>query len=1045
MKKSIFILLSLFMIVSSCTNPDQNKIFGVTHLQVEHLTNPLAICEKQPNFSWRLQVQGDNVLQEAYSIEVSTGAEEIWKTGKIESGKSVNIQYEGPALESNKTYTWKVSVFASNGKKYTSETARFETGLLVVADWKGKWIGKPTKKDSLKYKLDQLYWIWYPEPNSEGAVPKGKRFFRKQYSIPPIEDIQEAFFIFSGDDKVSLFINGKKAGKSQWLKNNEVNVLEHLKTGNNFFELEVFNQWGTAGVIGQLYIKNKEGKNIYLSTDDTWLTSKNKTTWGKAKIIAKVGEGKGREWLNENMFIPPKIEPAAYLRKPFELDKTVKEARLYATALGVYNIYMNGTKVGNAHLAPGWSDYNDRVLYQAYDVTSHLQNGKNTIGAILGDGWYAGTIGWGHMRNHYGTYPLYFLAQLKITYHDGTEKIITTDNSWKSSTGPILVSDFLDGEIYDFNKEMPGWCKNEFDDSGWEPVVTKNIGENIMAHPGPPMKIVKKLKPIEIMEPKKGTYVVDMGQNLVGWIKMRVTGAKGDTITIGHAEMLNEDSTIYTENLRSAIAVDQFILKDGEQTLEPHFTFHGFRYISISGCKTKPAPDDITGMVLQSNTPRTGHFECSNELINKIYHNALWGQMGNFISVPTDCPQRDERLGWMGDAQVFVKTACYNMDVCPFFNKWMYDVVDAQAKDGGFSNVSPRLVATQNGAPAWGDAGIIVPWTVFQFYDNKAILTKHYDHYVAWVEYIKKNNPGLLWKNNRDGDYGDWLNTDAVTDKEVLATAFFAYSTNLLAKIAETLDKTEDAEKYRNLFEKIAEAFVNEYVDEDGKIRGHTQTAYVLALKFELLPEEMQEKAVKHLVDLIKEHDMHHSTGFVGIGHLLPTLTKYGHNNIAWQLISNNTFPSLGYMVENGATTIWERWDGWTHNKGFQNAGMNSFNHYSLGSPVEWLYTHALGITPASPGFKKIHIQPWPDNDIKWAKGSVETVYGKITCHWKTEGEQFTVTIEIPDNTSAEIHLPCTDVQAPVETEKSDSKFSISKVGSGKYTFTGKLNKEIIK
>ncbi|MFQ5790355.1 MAG: family 78 glycoside hydrolase catalytic domain, partial [Acidobacteriota bacterium] len=748
---------------------------------------------------------------------------------------------------------------------------------------------------------------------------------------------------------------------------------------------------------------------------------------------------------------PDSPGPSPYLRKELSIRGAVRRARLYATALGCYELHLNGERVGNDVLTPGWTDYRRRIQYQTYDVTSFLQEGENVLGAVLGDGWYAGSIGWEGKRYHYGPYPLAFLAQLQIDYSDGRRELVATDGSWKGSTGPILASDFLIGETYDARLAIPGWSESDFDNSTWQAVsVLPPPGAVLVAQRSPTVQRTQELVPVGRLEPAPGVHVYDLGQNMVGWARLRVRAETGTRLELRFAEMLQPDGNVYTENLRRARSTDVYIAKGGElEVFEPHFTFHGFRYVEVRGYPGEPPLGAVTGIVVHSATTPTGSFETSSTMLNQLQSNIVWSQRGNFLSIPTDCPQRDERLGWMGDAQIFAPTACFNMDVAAFFTKWMQDVVDAQSAEGGFSDVSPRLIVTTDGAPGWGDAGVIVPWTHYQCYGDKRILERHYRPMQKWIGYIHRANPDLIRKNRLNNNYGDWVAIGAETPKELLATAFFAHSTRLLAKIARVLGYETDAAYYESLFEQIKLAFNREFVDEENRLRGDTQTAYVLALRFGLLSEERRVAATGRLVEKIEEKTGHLSTGFLGVRHLLPALTENGRLDMAYRLLMNDTFPSWGYEIRNGATTIWERWDGWTEEKGFQDPGMNSFNHYAFGSVGEWLYEHVagIGLDESRPGYKRILFRPRPGGGLTHARATHRSLYGTIESAWRKDGSRFELTVEIPVNTEALVYVPVSEGGSVEESglalEQADGVtllrredgYVVLAVGSGKYTF----------
>jgi alpha-L-rhamnosidase len=752
------------------------------------------------------------------------------------------------------------------------------------------------------------------------------------------------------------------------------------------------------------------------------------------------------------------LAPSPYLRKEFPLDKPVRRARLYATARGVYELHLNGSRVGDDVLAPGWTDYDRRVQYQTYDVTPLLAEGQNALGAVLGDGWYAGFVGFDpkHRGALYGARPQ-LLAQLDVEYEDGSKERIATEGSWRCSEGPILHSDLLMGESYDAREEMPGWSDPGFDDSAWYGVKAEEIGDtNLVAQPDGGIRVTEELGAKSVTEPEDGVYVFDMGKNMVGWVRLRVEGEAGTEITLRHAEALNPDGTLYTTNLRAARASDRYVLKgDGEEVYEPRFTFHGFRYVEVTGYPGEPQPEAVTGRVVHSATPPTGSFECSNQMVNELQQNILWGQRGNFLSVPTDCPQRDERLGWMGDAQVFVRTASFNMDVAAFFEKWMADVEDAQSPEGAFPDVAPLLTGSglmdlSRGAPAWGDAGIIVPWSIYRTYGDTRIVERHYDAMARWMEYLHEANPDLIRKNRMGNNYGDWLSPRGDhTPKHLLATAYWAYDAKLMAEMAEAIGRTGDAKEYRSLSQRIAAAFNEVFVSPDGRIEGDTQTCYLLALHMGLLPEDHRPAAAEYLVRTIEREDWHLSTGFVGVGYLCPVLTETGHTDVAYRLLLNDTYPSWGYTIKNGATTIWERWDGWTEENGFQSPNMNSFNHYSLGSVGEWLYRYVAGIDLGSPGYGHIVIRPRPGGGLTYARGEYDAVRGRISSSWKIEDGRFSLEVLIPPNTTATVHVPSTEGVSEggrpvgevgdVEHLRAEDGETILSVGSGRYEFSGRV------
>jgi alpha-L-rhamnosidase len=777
------------------------------------------------------------------------------------------------------------------------------------------------------------------------------------------------------------------------------------------------------------------------------------------RVAYRLGGKDGELVVREGQTLSLPDAPLPYLRRSFTLAaKTVRRARLYVTALGLYEVRLNGARVGDHLLAPEWTDYAKRVRYQSYDVTRMLRRGgPNTLAALVGDGWYSGHIGNGGYR-HWGTVPA-LLAQLEIEYADGTAERVVTDENWKTRPGPVLSSDFMLGEEYDARREVKGWDRPGLDERGWAPAAVRDEAPRPLdGQSNEPVRQTGTLTPRSVKEAAPGRWVFDLGQNMVGVVRLRVKAPAGTRVTLRHAEMLNPDGTPYTANLRGAPSVDVYTCRGGGrrgEVWQPRFTFHGFRYVEVSGLPagTKPSKNDVTGVVIGSDTPEAGTFACSDPRLNRLQENIEWGQRGNFLSVPTDCPQRDERLGWTGDAEVFVRTATHNADVAAFFTKWLVDLDDAQLPDGRFTDVAPHTMGDNfTGAPAWGDAGVICPWTVYLAYGDRRLLERHLPAMERWVEWCRAHSTGLIRDRDRGNDYGDWLSIGADTPKDVIATAFFAHSTDLLARAERAVGRTEQAERYEGLFNDIRDAFGRAYVAPDGRIKGDTQCVYALALRFDLLPEPLHPTAARHLEDDVRAKGWHLSTGFVGVSHLLPVLAEAGKSDTAYRLLTQDTFPSWLFSVKHGATTIWERWDGWTPDKGFQNPGMNSFNHYSLGSCGEWLYEGVAGIAPdpEAPGYRHVVVRPRvvPDGGLTWAKASYRSLRGTIKSGWSLKGGLLTLDVTVPPNVTATVYVPTADPAAVRESGRpadaaegvtllrTEEDAAVFRVGSGTYSFT---------
>jgi alpha-L-rhamnosidase len=1042
-------------------------------LRCEYFDNPLGIDAAKPRLSWIIEArekQARAVRQTAYQIIVSSTESllaadrgDLWDSGKVMSDETTAIAYAGKPMKSRQGVWWKVKVWDEAGRDAGfSRPAYWEMGLLNALDWQAKWIGVPTSDGEASLSKNAR-WIWAAsDGNASQSAPVGERFFRRQFDLPADRGFQEARITITADDQFTLYVNGREVGKSSgetdaWRKPLTVDIKPFLKVGANVIAVAARNTGNTpgpAGLAATLRVRfTGGGTPLELNTDrnwkanassqDGWQNVTGTDEWPVAREVARMGQG---PWGNPS---GGGVGPGRYVRKTFTAKGAIYRARLYGTAMGIYEATINGKRVGNDVFAPGWTDYKKRVQYQTYDVTPLLKRGENAIGIAFADGWYAGHVGLAG-RGVYGPTP-YVCAQLQIEYMNGETEILGTDETWKGTVaGPVVTSDMLMGEVYDARKEMTGWDAPGFRDTNWTAAeVTTDVAVPREAERGAAVRRYEELPTLTVKQPKAGSYVFDVGQNLVGWARLKVKGPAGVKVTLRFAEMLNPDGTIYTTNYRSAKCTDEYILKGDRngETFEPHFTFRGFRYVEVTGWPeaTAPTPKAITGIVVHSNTPRVGTMETSSPMVNQLLKNIDWGQKGNFVSVPTDCPQRDERLGWMGDAQIFVRTATYNRDVAAFFHKWLVDVDDAQSPAGAFPDVAPRVAAGE-GTAAWGDAGVICPWTAYIAYGDTRFLSDHYPAMVRWVEYCQKNSKELI---RPAAGYGDWLSIKADTPKDLLATAYFAYSTKLTAKAARVLGKQEDAAKFEELFGQIKAAFNKAFVAEDGRVKGNTQTGYLLALSFDLLPTEKRAAAARHLTEDIASRNNHLSTGFVGVGYLCPTLTETGNMTMAYRLLNNETFPSWGYSIKQGATTIWERWDGWTHDKGFQDAGMNSFNHYSFGSVGEWLYGSVAGIDtdPAKPGYKHILIQPQPGGGLTYTRASYDSVRGVIATDWKQEPTRFLLNVTVPPNTTATVRIPATDASKVTESGKAtagatgitllraDSGFVSYRVGSGTYRF----------
>ena len=763
------------------------------------------------------------------------------------------------------------------------------------------------------------------------------------------------------------------------------------------------------------------------------------------------------KWI-EAGFAEDATRPAILFRNQFSINKKITSATLYITAHGMYEVQLNGNKVGDAYLTPGWTSYNKRLQYQVYDVTNMLSNGNNAIGATVGNGWYRGYLAWEDNKNIYGS-KLGLLAQLNITYSNGTSETIVTDEKWKSSTGAIKSVEIYHGETYDAREEKSGWSKTGFNDAGWKGVNLPTVAfNNLIATENEPVKKHETFKAIKLFTTPAGEKVLDFGQNLVGWVVVNVSGNAGDKIVIKHAEVLDKAGNFYTENLRAAKATATYILKGGApESFEPHFTFYGFRYIKIENYPGEIKPENFTAVALYSDMKPTGTFTSSNELINQLQHNIQWGQRGNFLDVPTDCPQRDERLGWTGDAQAFSRTATFNFGVNNFFLKWMKDVAADQGADGKIPFVIPNVLGSgAGGSTGWADVATIIPWNIYLAYGDKKILENQYPSMKAWVKYMTDSSKNDLW--NTGFHFGDWLfyrpsddndGRSAVTDKYLIAQCFYANSVQLLINTAKVLNNTADEAIYKALLKKVKDAFLREYLTPNGRLISGTQTAYVLALNFDMLPENLRTQAAERLAENVKSYGNHLTTGFLGTPYLCHVLTRFGYTDIAFKLLLKEDYPSWLYPVKMGATTIWERWDGQKPDSSFQTPGMNSFNHYAYGAIGDWMYRILVGLDTYEDGvgYKHIKIMPHIGGGFTNADASLQTYYGTVSSGWKIENDKLLMDIEIPANATATVYVPAANAGTITESGKAvstltdvkvsgtENGYVLLQVGSGKYHF----------
>jgi alpha-L-rhamnosidase len=1025
----------------------------ITRLTCEFRTDPLGIDNPRPHLGWVLESSVRGSAQTAYRILVSSSPSllaadsgDLWDSGKIPGDRTTSIQYEGRPLVSHQLCYWKVMAWENGNPGPWSTASLWSMGILSSADWRGDWIGWDAPRANERSAVFAgAHWIWHAEDPAMKA-PAGKRYFVR--TIECSRPVSSAEIAAAADDRFALFVNGKPAVASSadagsWKTPARMDVAPLMVRGKNVFYVEAENlATGPAGLLVWLRLTYADGTVEISVSDGAWHTSSvPRTNWktngsGEGAPAGVLGPIGIPPWgvLDGSMLVLP---PPRHMGTTMQVTKPIRRAVLYAAALGLCDVYLNGKRVSDDRFTPGWTDYTKRVYYRTYDVTNMLHNGNNMVGAVLADGWFSGHVGWGLQRDHYGARTR-FRMQLHLEYADGATEEVATGPGWKAWKGATREADFLMGESYDArlaDRNFPPVTAGDPVDVG------TGLKPLLQAHPGPPVRSFAELTPKSV---KRGSgWVFDLGQNFAGVVRLRTRGPAGTRITMRFAERLNPDGSLYTLNLRSARAIDTYICNgSGEESWEPRFTFHGFQYVEVSGLAEEPTSGTITGIPLSSATEPVGAFECSDPMVNQLRSNILWTQRANFIDVPTDCPQRDERLGWTGDAQAYIRSACLNTDVQAFFHKWIVDLTDAQRSDGQFPMVAPLKVAGDDGGPAWADAGVICPWTVYEAYGDREILERHYAAMARFVEFCRSRSTPDLLPPAKFHCFGDWLNIQAETPHDVIFISYFARCADLVSRAAEVLGKREDAEQYRRLFEKIRAAFVKAYVSQDGKVKGNTQTAYVLVLASGLVEGDAAKRTAQHLVADIESRGWRLSTGFVGTKDLMLVLSMIGRNDVAYRLLQNDTFPSWGFTIRHGATSIWERWDGWTPEKGFQDPGMNSFAHYAFGAVYQWMVENIGGIRSEGPGYRRLLIAPQPGGTLTWARVGYRSVAGQVNSSWKIAGGSMTMTVVVPANVRATIHLPgvageVKESGVPAERQKDLKPVGpgVFEAGSGSYEF----------
>ena len=1057
--RDIGIALACLCLCGGVASAQSNK---PVMLECESLLTPLGMDAKKPVLSWKLQDTSAGAQQTAYEIQVASsgallaaGKADVWDSNRVESGDSLGASYRGPALAPSKRYFWRVLVWGRDGKPYPpSDVSWWETGLLQQGNWKAKWIGY--EEPELKHIRESgAEWITNSDTATPKAADKAAHDFRLNFEVRT--PVRRASLYVTGQDSASAWINGKQVLEAEplppwkqmpWKTYMIRDISKDVKSGGNVLAVEIVRyadrrsaNSSQTPMSAVLYLEAEDGSvELFQTGKQGWRASLNASgnwqavgfddaSWKEA--IRYVQPASGFE--SAELGNPWPTGSVKALRRGFEVAKPVASARVYATALGAYKLWINGRSVGNEILAPGWTDFRERVVYQTYDVTADVKGGENAIAAMLAPGWYSTPLQWFRQGYNYGQTPPALRAQLRIEYQDGSIDSIVTDEQWKADLSPILSAEIYDGETYDARKTQANWDKATFDDKQWKAAeVIQPHEPEILWQYFQPIREEKTLNAKELESPADGVYIYDFGQNFSGVARIHADGPAGTDVKLRFAEVLNPDGTLYVENLRTAKATDHFILsgKGGEE-YQPTFTFHGFRYVEVSGLKGKPQINDVKAVVFHTDAPFTATLKTGNPMINQLWSNILWGQRSNFIGVPTDCPQRDERLGWTADAQVFWRTATYNMDLTTFSRKFGTDLRGTQVGTAMYGIFAPGTSSPNPGyGTGWSDAGVVIPWTSWIQTGDKQVIEENWEGMGRYLAAIQAANTDYLWKKNYGIPFADWLAPEGVTPVDLIATAYWAYDVTLMSQMAQALGKTADEQKYSELFEKIKAAFNRAYVRPDGFVGGvppppvfasgtatklsdkpvETQTGYVLALHMNLLPDALRSVAAKRLVDRLEANHGRLGTGFLGTPYLLSALTDTGHAEVAYRLLLNTEYPSWGYLVEHGATTMWERWNG-DQMRG--DPSMNSYNHYAYGAVADWIYRYAAGIdtVPTDPGFHTIFLHPNFDKRLGNLEFSYESSYGTIRSAWSITGNKATWNLTIPANATG--HLPLGQEKAP--------------------------------
>jgi alpha-L-rhamnosidase len=1049
----------------------------VSNPRCEYRVNPLGIDERDPRLSWLLlstKPGARNLKQSAYQIQAATtqaalreGKADLWDSGKVNAADSAHIAYSGKPLASGQQVFWRVRVWDQDGHESDwSDVVRWSMGLLSPDDWKAKWIGfdeSPGYHDpeSVFRHLDQSHWI-------AAAGAGDHSYFRTSFSVPEGRKVRRAIVLMGAEARFDLSLNGNSILRGRdVMMPSFLDITPETKPGTNTVAVSVLGPEEPPpgdfvphrpkrpmALLGVIRVEFEGGEPLSVPTSSSWQAAASEG--GAWAAVSDLG-AYGMEPWGDVGFKEERMLPAKMLRRTFTVRGGLVRATAYVSGLGLSEFYLNGNKVGDAVLSPGLTDYRKHVQYVTYDITAQLTTGRNAAGLILGNGrFWAPRATAGISSVSFG-YPK-ALCQLELQYSDGVKEIVATGPDWKMSRdGPIRGNNEYDGESYDARREIPGWSAARFDDSKWESTqVVDGPAGRVVAQMAEPLRVVETIKPLKITEPRPGVFIFDMGQNMVGWCRLKVSGPKGTEIWLRHAETVQPDGMLYLDNLRSARALDRYVLKgSGTETWEPRFTYHGFRFVEVRGYPGKPPLTALEGRVVHDDMPATGEFRSSDEMLNKLQHNIYWGVRGNYRSIPTDCPQRDERQGWLGDRSMVSRSESYLFDIAAFYTKWHRDLEDSQDERGVIPDVSPAFWKLYTDDVTWPSTFLLVPGMLRDQYGDTRVIQRAYPAMKRWVEHVRGNIvDDLLSKDT----YGDWCvpperpklihSEDPArrTDKTLIATAYFQYLLRLMARYANIAGQEQDAADYQALAKRMQIAFEKRFYQAGKAIYDNgSQTSSLLPLALGITPEDERPKVLASLVRKIDdESNRHVGVGLIGAQWLMRTLSDNGHADLAYEIATQKDYPGWGYMIEQGATTIWELWNGNT-----ADPAMNSGNHVmQIGDLGIWMYAYLGGIRsdPDQPGFRRSIIQPVMPKGLQYVQATHDSMYGKIATSWKRTGDRLSLRVTVPANTTALVYVPskggaitesgkAADQARGVKRVRQDSGVTVFEVGSGEYSF----------